>query len=205
MIRSVNIPLLCRCCDVDVVAQKMEGKDKDSCVARGDSVQLFPLPTRNREAATILAPKLFYFSPRANLYVLTRRNVTTYQLRATSDNEMASVLKRKRGSAQGVETLKRAKATTDVLEDAPTSVWDAAFAPVKQNNELATVNGDDDKLESSDAEDFEQFTQKEETEKKARKLSKSKAFKSKISDWRVSAPIGGRMIDVDPLFTEGEK
>lgn len=180
-------------------------------VARGDSVQLFPLPARNREAATILAPKLFYFSPRANLYVLTRRNVTTYQLRATSDNEMASVLKRKRGSAQGVETLKRAKATTEVMEDAPTSVisgggWDAAFAPT-QNNELATVNGSgahNDK-ESSDAEDFEQYTQKEESEKKARKLSKSKASKSKGPEWKVSAPIGGRMIDVDPLFTEGEK
>ncbi|KFY08766.1 hypothetical protein V492_05924 [Pseudogymnoascus sp. VKM F-4246] len=125
---------------------------------------------------------------------------------------MASVLKRKRGSAQGVETLKRAKATTDVLEDAPTSAiagggWDAAFAPVKQNNELATVNGaHNDNLESSDAEDFEQYTQKEEeAEKKAKKLSKSKAPKAKGPEWKVSAPIGGRMIDVDPLFTEGEK
>ncbi|ELR06167.1 hypothetical protein VC83_01301 [Pseudogymnoascus destructans] len=124
---------------------------------------------------------------------------------------MASVLKRKRGSAQGVETLKRAKATTDVLEDAPTSVisgggWDAAFAPI---NELATVNGSgahDDKVDSSGAEDFEQYAQKEdEYEKKARKASKSKASKLKDSDWKVSAPIGGRMIDVDPLFTEGEK
>lgn len=120
---------------------------------------------------------------------------------------MASVLKRKRGSAQGVETLKRAKATTDVLEDAPVPAisgggWDAAFAPVKQNNELATVNGHN---ESSDAEDFEQYTQKEESEKKARKMSKSKASKSKGPEWKVSAPIGGRMIDVDPLFTEGEK
>ncbi|OBU01269.1 hypothetical protein VE01_00087 [Pseudogymnoascus verrucosus] len=127
---------------------------------------------------------------------------------------MASVLKRKRGSAQGVETLKRAKASTDVLEDAPASVisgggWDAAFAPINQNNELATVNGSaahDDKLDSSDAEDFEQYAQKEdENEKKARKASKSKTSKLKDSDWKVSAPIGGRMIDVDPLFTDGEK
>lgn len=142
--------------------------------------------------------------------MLTRRNVTTYQLRATSDNKMASVLKRKRGSAQGVETLKRAKATTDVLEDAPTVIsgggWDAAFAPVKQNNELATINGSgahDGKLDSSDAEDFEQYTKKEEEAEK--KAKKSKAPKSKGSEWKVSAPIGGRMIDVDPLFTEGEK
>ena len=128
---------------------------------------------------------------------------------------MASVLKRKRGSAQGVETLKRAKATTDVLELAPETVvsnagWDAAFAPVNQNNELATVNGssaDHDKVVSSDAEDYEQYTQKEEeAEKKARRLSKSKTSKSaKGLEWKVSAPIGGRMIDVDPLFTEGEK
>lgn len=184
----------------------MEGKDK--CGRARCFRATFSATRPYREAATILAPKLFYFSPRANLYVLTRRNVTTYQLRATSDNKMASVLKRKRGSAQGVETLKRAKATVDVLEDGPTVIsgggWDAAFAPVKQNNELATINGSGaHDADSSDAEDFEQYTKtEEEAEKKAKK---SKAPKSKGSEWKVSAPIGGRMIDVDPLFTEGEK
>jgi NET1-associated nuclear protein 1 (U3 small nucleolar RNA-associated protein 17) len=130
---------------------------------------------------------------------------------------MASVLKRKRWSMQGIEGLKRAKATTDTLEAAPESLqsnagWDAAFAPVKENNRLVMVNGSStgkENLESSDAEDYEQFTKQEDssdTPKKARKRSKSKASKgSKGPEWKVSTPVGGRMIDVDPVFTDDEK
>lgn len=131
---------------------------------------------------------------------------------------MASVLKRKRGSTQGIDGLKRAKATADILEVAVESIqtnggWDAAFAPLKKkNNELVTVNGfstNKGKLESSDAEDYDQFAQQKDvsgTPKKVKKRSKSKASKaSKGPEWKISAPIGGRMIDVDPVFTDDEK
>jgi len=130
---------------------------------------------------------------------------------------MASVLKRKRRSTQGIDGLKRAKATAEILEAAAESIqtnggWDAAFAPLKKKNELVTVNGfsiGKEKLESSDAEDYEQFAQQKDvsdTPKKARKRSKSKASKaSKGPEWKVSTPIGGRMIDVDPVFTDDEK
>lgn len=128
---------------------------------------------------------------------------------------MASILKRKRGSTQGIEALKRAKATTNTLEADPEPIqssagWDAAFAPITKNNELATLNGsgaDKEDLESSDAEDYEQFAKKEEVlDTPKKKRSKAKAPKTtKSPEWKVSAPIGGRMIDVDTVFTEDEK
>ena len=112
--------------------------------------------------------------------------------------------------------LKRAKATTDVLDAAAEPIqsnagWDAAFAPLKQNNELV-VNGfsnNNDNAASSDAEDYENFAAQGEassTSKKSGKRSKSKTSKaSKAPEWRFSKPVGGRMIDVDPVFSNDEK
>lgn len=132
---------------------------------------------------------------------------------------MAAMLKRKRGSAQDVDALKRTKAKKDDVAEAATAAaiqsnegWDAAFAPAKSNNELAVINGDDagkDGAGSSDVEENAQVTKKGEASKKIRRRSKAKGSKSsrdsKNPAWKVSAPVGGRMIDVDPVFTEDEK
>lgn len=121
---------------------------------------------------------------------------------------MASLLKRKRGANQNAESeaMKKAKAagtTTVEKETNGDAAWDKLFAPLNKNlnNELATLNGSTGA--SSDAEDT-QMVGVNGTSKKNGKKSK-KSSRAKGPQWRVSAPFGGRMIDVDPVFTQDEK
>lgn len=117
---------------------------------------------------------------------------------------MASILKRKRGAAQkeDVEALKRPKATTDTLEKPATDAsgtWDKLFAPLHKslNNEIAVINGTNDNSEDN--------TSNTQLNGKKKKGKKSKSIGSNAAGWRVSAPFGGRMVDIDPVFTEDEK
>jgi len=141
---------------------------------------------------------------------------------------MASALKRKRGLVEVADTPKRAKSIKESHNSLPTpqlsqSGWDAAFNPPTKTKELVKtngVNGDAHReTESPDAVDFEEFveqsTQLEEEEQRRRKELKSqqrrekkllKSVTQKTPDvWKLSEPIGGRMINVDPVFSADER
>lgn len=92
--------------------------------------------------------------------------------------------------------MKRAKATTDTAEkpeNAKDGAWDKLFAPLHKslNQEIAVINGTDE-IEEDNAQSNG-------------KKKKGKRSKSGGPAWRLSKPFGGRMIDVDPVFTEDEK
>lgn len=142
------------------------------------------------------------------MYNFTRRPQTA------SDNDMASVLKRKRGPLETIEPSKRSRSNQDAAQSAPeldlSKVgWDAAFAPSKnQKDTTNVVNGDEahesKDLSSPDAEDLEGLVKRARALEPGKQKSRKKAFK-KMSTWKISDSIGGRMIEVDPVFTEDEK
>lgn len=196
------------------------------CSASPRSLNFFREAVCTRKAATIpLAPKFILLFAAFGVCLQAQRPApkpTEHQIETKNEPLaaiMAAMLKRKRGSAQDVDALKRTKAKKDDVAEAATAAaiqsnegWDAAFAPAKPNNELAVINGDDagkDGAGSSDVEENAQVTKKGEASKKIRRRSKAKGSKSsrdsKNPAWKVSAPVGGRMIDVDPVFTEDEK
>jgi NET1-associated nuclear protein 1 (U3 small nucleolar RNA-associated protein 17) len=124
---------------------------------------------------------------------------------------MASVLKRKRGPLEVSEPSKRSRPSQDTTQSAPgldlSKVgWDATFGPSKnQKGTTDGVNGDEAPglwdSNSSEAEDFEDVVERARTAKQEKMKPKKKA----VSTWKMSDPIGGRMIEVDPVFTEDEK
>ncbi|KAF4624054.1 hypothetical protein G7Y89_g14122 [Cudoniella acicularis] len=137
---------------------------------------------------------------------------------------MASALKRKRGPMEVPETPKRAKSikdsTVDPLQKLSSSNagWEAAFNPPPKAKELARrngINGDTNspqinseiKSASPEAIDFEDLKQGDQYVDKpvASKLGEKwkDGVKSKI--WALSESIGGRMINVDPVFSIDEK
>jgi NET1-associated nuclear protein 1 (U3 small nucleolar RNA-associated protein 17) len=110
------------------------------------------------------------------------------------------------------------------------SGWDAAFPiPPPKSKELITANGTngsgEDFLERSHspaAIHFDEYEEGEETKSKKRaektkpikqaekakgerKLLKKVLATTDPSAWKVSDPIGGRQINMDPVFTEDEK
>ncbi len=113
---------------------------------------------------------------------------------------MAQVLKRKRGAQQkdDIEQLKRAKSATETLEREQDGKagWDKLFAPLNKSldSQIAVLNGNGNDVE-----------QNSEGEGKLGKKGKKSKKGTKKQEWRVGAPFGGRMIDVDPVFTEDEK
>jgi hypothetical protein len=96
------------------------------------------------------------------------------------DNEMASVLKRKRSSMEVVEAQKRAKSTQGAEGRTP-PLGSASDGTVKRI------------LESPEA--FE----------RGPLLEDQLNGTGQNLEWQLSAPIGGRMTDVDPVFTQDEK
>jgi NET1-associated nuclear protein 1 (U3 small nucleolar RNA-associated protein 17) len=136
------------------------------------------------------------------------------RLQTASDNNMASVLKRKRGPLEAVEPSKRSRSNQDLPQSVPELdlskvEWDAAFGPSKrQNGTVNGFNGDEAPelrdLSSPEAEDFEDLVERARIVKQEKKKSKKKAAQS-TSTWKISEPIGGRMIEVDPVFTQDEK
>lgn len=116
---------------------------------------------------------------------------------------MASILKRKRNSAEVAEAQKRSKALKDAPSAAPKfdaaqSSWDAAFIIPKPDTQVAVVSGDSVE-KAPEVLDYEEYM----TAKQASKSKKSKTKPS--STWRTSEPVGGRMINVDPIFVGDEK
>jgi len=135
----------------------------------------------------------------------------THIPQTASDNNMASVLKRKRGPLEVSEPFKRSRPGQDIPQSSPSLDlskvgWNAAFGPSKnQKGTTDGVNGDEapglGDSNSSEAEEFEDVVERARTEKQKKKKPKKKA----ASTWKMSDPIGGRMIGVDPVFTENEK
>jgi NET1-associated nuclear protein 1 (U3 small nucleolar RNA-associated protein 17) len=137
---------------------------------------------------------------------------------------MASALKRKRGPVEVLDTPKRSKflKSQSGNPSRPASDktgWDAAFNP-RQELVAPTngVNGNDlhGTHESPEAVDYEAYVQDEkykdaiqlrEKPLKSALLKTPANFEEKKSKelWKLSEPIGGRMINADPVFTTDEK
>lgn len=144
-----------------------------------------------------------------------------------SDNDMASVLKRKRGAvsvpdskSSPTPSLKRAKSVENGVEtekkpsaplfDASKSGWDAAFGAAKKQNELAKMNGNGviEEDGEEEAEDFEAFVAGQSTQSRQRKARQARQDAKELAGgvaWKASDPIGGRILDIDPVFTQDEK
>ena len=145
---------------------------------------------------------------------------------------MASALKRKRGPGEVVEPPKRAKSVKEIQNPLPTyqlsqGGWEAAFNPPLKTKELIQtngINGDgvhaEERPSSPEAVDYEAFVMEPEQKKaeeerqkadeKRQKKDKRKLLKKVLTAtepnlWKLSEPIGGRQINVDPVFTEDEK
>lgn len=96
--------------------------------------------------------------------------------------------------------------------------WEAAFNPPTKTKELVQTNGiNGDCITSQrasvspEAEDFEGFieegtrAQAEEQRNKWQAKQDAAILKQPAHDWKLSESIGGRMIDVDPVFTPDER
>jgi NET1-associated nuclear protein 1 (U3 small nucleolar RNA-associated protein 17) len=136
---------------------------------------------------------------------------------------MASALKRKRGDVDVIDTTKRAKPLNNSQDFLPTSKltgkvgWDVAFNPPPKTKELVQTNGIDghdaesqSDLDSSDAEDFEDFVEEgrkglAEEERQKSQVRQEARIKRFPYTWKLSESIGGRMIDVGPVFTQDER
>lgn len=123
---------------------------------------------------------------------------------------MASILKRKGGPLEAIDSSKRVKSANPIkpAPGVPFSTeagWDAAFK-IPKEQELAKTdkstggNTDAENEGSSEPEDFEEFARKQEAEKAA-KIERSTAS----TLWKISEPIAGRLIEVDPVFSADEK
>lgn len=115
---------------------------------------------------------------------------------------MASILKRKRNTAEVAEAQKRSKALKDVPTvvprfDAAQSGWDAAFSIPRPDTQIATV-GEDNVVKAPEEVDYEEYMT---AKSKAKRAAKSKPS----STWRTSEPVGGRMLNIDPVFVGDEK
>jgi NET1-associated nuclear protein 1 (U3 small nucleolar RNA-associated protein 17) len=127
---------------------------------------------------------------------------------------MASALKRKRGPLEVLEPSKRSRSNQETPQsalelDLSKVGWDAAFGPIKkQNGTINGINGEEAPGSrnsiSPEAEDFEDLVERTRAAKQEKKRTKKKAVPN-ASTWKISDPIGGRVIEVDPAFTEDEK
>lgn len=144
---------------------------------------------------------------------------------------MASALKRKRGTVDVKDGPKKSKSFNDSQDASVTSKllnqagWDAAFNAATKTKDLVHTNGINGDLAESQRQsispevvDFEAFVEEgrgrlaeEEKLKKSQaqqaKQAKQENKAKRLSShaWKLSQPIGGRMVPVDPVFTEDER
>ena len=130
---------------------------------------------------------------------------------------MASILKRKRGAVEVADTPKRAKSVKKdglVRKDGKDKKvdWEAAMGENGEGKELVMVdereglmNGNAEKLEVENSKD--PGLQKKDVAKLSDAPVETKAGKSieKPSLWKLSESIGGRMSNLEPVFTADEK
>lgn len=177
---------------------------------------------RKKKAVGWIDAKIYFRTSRCEFD--RKSSLTTPTHHKTSDNTMASALKRKRGTVGVKDIPKRAKPFNDSQESTGASKllnqtgWDAAFNPPTKPKELVHTNGinadgvDSQRNSNSpEAADFEDFINEGTSWLAERAKGKSQAKQeAKIawlgsSAWKLSEPIGGRMIAVDPVFTEDER
>ena len=141
---------------------------------------------------------------------------------------MASALKRKRGLVEVLDTPKRSKSVKNQSGNplrplSDKAGWEAAFNPPQEL--VAPTNGVNGNHshgtpESPEAVDYEVYVQDEKYKdaiQQREKLSQNVLYDNsnktsvysepkKANDlWKLSDPIGGRMINADPVFTADEK
>lgn len=112
-----------------------------------------------------------------------------------------------------VEPSKKVKSTPKYRNPAPIFDsfkvgWDAAF-PAKKQDEFEATNGVNGASasrisESPNAEDYQGLLDKHRAARN-KKNREAEAPQLNVSTWKTSEPIGGRMIDVDPVFADDEK
>lgn len=142
-----------------------------------------------------------------------------------SDNTMASQLKRKRDPVEVLDSLKGASSAKKSKRRISVKVTEqeAALTPKKQANLDKRLNteislGKNGTLGSLGREDSKQSVlkiskeaaisvQKSEVKKSGGRVKKTAVEKvqKRIPEWKISSPIGGRMVDADPVFTADEK
>lgn len=138
---------------------------------------------------------------------------------------MASILKRKRVQTEVADLPKRSKSTSESAETSTkfgqSNGGFDIFEALGKGKELAQVNGAHakDELESTEVIDFEDLfedlpLQSTDSQAKRGMRPKKEIWEKKIpqapkpvkdQSWNISEPVGGRMIDADPIFTEDEK
>jgi NET1-associated nuclear protein 1 (U3 small nucleolar RNA-associated protein 17) len=133
--------------------------------------------------------------------------------------------------AKSVKEIENALPTPQIPQ---VTGWEAAFNPPPQAKELMTTNGingdgvhSKERSNSPEAVDYEDYSksermnesnleeerrkkkpkrQPEERQAKAeRKLLKKVLATNNSNTWKLSEPIGGRQINIDPVFTADEK
>jgi hypothetical protein len=128
-----------------------------------------------------------------------------------SDNKMtsASALKRKRGQTEVLDAPQKTQSVKEIsisatLPDFSQTGWDAAFGAAKTTEDrVAIINGDDS--DSRSPASSPEPVEYEEYVERARERRVAMEAMVKESDWKVSEPVGGRMVALDPIFTEEEK
>ena len=133
---------------------------------------------------------------------------------------MASVLKRKRGPVQVLDTPKRSKS---VKSETPQSLqnfnsqnvgWEAVFgAPpkikdlVKKNGTNGDMSDSEEDSAASEALDFDALHEEDFLANGLDTTTRKRALKGQdhLKTWKLSESIGGRMINADPAFTADEK
>ncbi|CAD6441741.1 666d0e5b-21d7-46e8-9617-d25fbb13f4a8 [Sclerotinia trifoliorum] len=138
---------------------------------------------------------------------------------------MASILKRKRAQTEVADIPKRSKPTSESANPstkfAQSNGGFDIFEALGNGKELAQVNGAHvkDEFESTEVIDFEDLFEDlpfESVDSQAKRGLKPRKeiWEKKIpqapkplkdQSWRISEPVGGRMINANPVFTEDEK
>jgi hypothetical protein len=128
---------------------------------------------------------------------------------------MAPGLKRKRDLGDAVGVAKTARAGKNAkkahIPEFSQGGWAAAFNPPPKSQELIQtngINGDgipaEEEHDISDAVDFEAVEERRQ-KRENRKLMRKVLTATNSNEWKVSEPIGGRQMNVEPVFTRDEK
>ena len=135
-------------------------------------------------------------------------------MQMASDNIMSSVLKRKRGRLEAMIPSKRPRHDHGISQSAPeldSSKVGSDAASGTINKQKTSTNGfnkdrvpNEQDLNSPEAEEFQKSADKIRTAKHKRKTAKNTTIMNPKS-WKTSEPIGGRMLEIEPVFTADEQ
>jgi NET1-associated nuclear protein 1 (U3 small nucleolar RNA-associated protein 17) len=141
---------------------------------------------------------------------------TTITPRQTSDNTMASILKRKRGAVEVQDAPKRTKSMKSSAENPLQKLeknvdWEATLVDTPKAELIHTngINGmtNGNGIHSPSPESIEPNMSERKGVKPSEAPGKVVAGKQAeaASIWRLSESIAGRMLNIEPVFTNDEK